>query len=730
MKARILATVVLLAATVHPAAGTGMAVEVVVGPAASELEQLAARELSGQFERLFGATVSTNRSLAENAAQVVIVGGPDSNPAVKEALGDRWPEVSDQGIVIRSFQRGEQQGVVVGGGSPVATLWAVYELGYLFGIRYVLREDIYPVTPIPFKLDGFDVVMEPNLRTRTWRTINDFAIGPESWGLADHKRFLKQLAKLKFNRIMLSLWPWHPFVHYEFGGVKKQTATLWFGERYRVDGDTPGRRAFEGVKYFENPDFAGKETYEEMIAAGVAHAQGIVEEAHALGMTVGISISPLEFPKEFAAALPGSKAARGINDLVVRPGAEQAPDDPALKGLVSAKIRAYVETYPTIDTLYLTLPEFPEWDQHAEAAWRKLDAGSDITLDQLIESAKGRGVIASGERGVRSVKGNVVALAFLKDLFKDGSLLRRADGRKVELAITAVDPALFPILDRVVPEGSAALHFVDYTARRVVENREMLANVPAGKVPSHLILTLADDNVGILAQSVTRRLETLVGEMRRLGWEGFSTRYWQLAELDPSIHYLSRAAFDTEVTARSAHDDLFATITGKQSAADRMWMAYEHIEKATELLDRHDLGFAFPVKGMLMKHYRAEPLEPWWTEVVTHYTEWMTELYRSREASHPRGRGLLFYYAKRSEYNFFYVTAVEALRNAAIAREKGDAEEALTQMEKAVEAVNDAMEAVGFVAQDQSDRGLVAILKAYAYAPLVEEYERMLDASE
>ena len=733
MKARIMATVVLLAAVVQAVPGaseTATTVQVVVGPAASELERLAARELSGQFERLFGATVSTNSSLSEEAAQAVVIGRPDSNPTVKEALGNRWPRVSEQGIVIRSFQRGEQQGVVVGGGSAAATLWAVYELGYRFGIRYVLREDIYPITPIPFKLDGFDVVMEPNLRTRTWRTINDFAIGPESWGLADHKRFLKQLAKLKFNRIMLSLWPWHPFVHYEFGGVTKQTATLWFDERYRVDGDTPGRRAFEGAKYFENPDFAGKETYEEMIAAGVAHARGIIEEAHALGMSVGLSISPLEFPKEFAAALPGAKPARGINDLVVRPGAEQAPDDPTLKGLVSAKIRAYVETYPEIDALYLTLPEFPEWDEHAEAAWRKLDAGSDTTLDQLIKSAKGRSVIASGERGVRSVKGNVVALAFLKDLFKDESLLRRADGRKVELVITAVDPALFPILDRVVPDGSAALHFVDYTARRVVENREMLATVAAGKVPSHLILTLADDNVGILAQSVTRRLETLVGEIRRLGWEGFSTRYWQLAELDPSIHYLSRAAFDTEVTTRSAHDDLFAAITGKQSAADRMWMAYEHIEKATELLDRHDLGFAFPVKGMLMKHYRAEPLEPWWKEVVNHYKEWMTELYRSHAASHPRGRGLLFYYAKRSEYNFFYVTAVETLRNAAIAREHGDNEQALTEIEKAVEAVNDAMEAVGFVAHDQSDRGLVAILKAYAYAPLVEEYERMLDASE
>ena len=39
---------------------------------------------------------------------------------------------------------------------------------------------------------------------------------------------------------MISIWPWHPFVHYEFGGVKKQTAMMWFGDQYRVDGYIPG----------------------------------------------------------------------------------------------------------------------------------------------------------------------------------------------------------------------------------------------------------------------------------------------------------------------------------------------------------------------------------------------------------------------------------------------------------------------------------------------------------
>ena len=171
---------------------------------------------------------------------MVVVGSPSTNPAVKEIIGDRWPKLSDQGQVIRSVKHDGRDLLVIGGGSPVATLWAVYELGHRFGMRYLLSGDVLPAEPAKFKLDGFDVVMEPNLRLRTWRTVNDFAIGPESWGLAEQKKVLRQLAKLKFNRVMLAIYPWQPFVHYEFKGVKKSTAMLWYGYRYPVDGDTAG----------------------------------------------------------------------------------------------------------------------------------------------------------------------------------------------------------------------------------------------------------------------------------------------------------------------------------------------------------------------------------------------------------------------------------------------------------------------------------------------------------
>ncbi len=251
-------------------------------------------------------------------------------------------------------------------------------------------------------------------------------------------------------------------------------------------------------------------------------------------------------------------------------------------------------------------------------------------------SGCGRKLIASGARGENAVKGNIVTLAFLRNLLADESLLVDKDGRRVAAVINEIDPALFDVLPEVLPKGVGTLHFVDYTARRVAANRDLLRAVPAAKIKSDLIFTLADDNVGVLPQSSLGSIETLATELRRLGWNGFSTRYWLPAELDPTVYYLSCASFDPTMTARRAHDELFVALTGKQSAADRLWLAFGHMEKATELIDANDLGFAFPVEGMLMKHYRAEPIPDWWNQLNAHYTEVSNEFYRAFSACDPR----------------------------------------------------------------------------------------------
>lgn len=707
-------------------AAAGPDVHLVIAKSAPKLEQFAARELTEQLKSLFDAKVTVTNELPVGAVNVVLVGSPKSNPVVRAAIGDAWPKLSDQGHCVRSFAHDGKTMLVVGGGSPVATLWAVYELGHHFGIRYLLRGDILPALVQPFKLDGIDIMLEPALRLRTWRTINDFPIGPESWGLADQKRLLRQLAKMKFNRVMLAMYPYQPFVHYEYRGVKKQMAHLWFGYRYPIDAAMAGRNAFAAEGLFDNPDFAGKTSYEERLKAGVQLAGGIIDAAHELGMSAGIAISPLEFPKEFAAALPDAKVLYTLEKLVIGPGKRQPPDDPAIRELAAAQIRAFLKTYPTLDALYLTLPEFPEWIEHYEAAWKRLDERTGIakivSLDKLTESARARKVIASGERGVAALRGNLVSLEFLHRLLADGKLLTRPDGKKVQLVIVEADPALYVVLDMVIPPGASTLIFVDYTARRVAANANLLEPVPAKKLKSSLIFTLADDNVGVLPQSATGHLHKLVQSIHSRGWEGFSTRYWIVNDLNETVHYLSRAGFDAKLTPRTAYADLYDAMAGA-GVADRVAKALELIEQATDVIDQNDIGFTFPVPGMVMKHYTKGPPPAWWKTVADLYAGAMDEIYRAHQRA-PVGPGpLLLHHAKRLEFATEYLASVEALRLAGQAKAAGQTDKQIEHLEKAVESMYNALSAQAEVARDQSDRGVIAVLNEYGYRPLKAELE-------
>jgi hypothetical protein len=704
-------------------------IDVVVGAGAPALEQLAARELAAQFQRLFAADVKIADKTQRADARLVLIGSPATNPAVKAAVGANWPKLSDQGHLLRSARVEGRDALVVGGGSPVATLWAAYELGHRFGVRYLLHGDVYPPGTVAMKLDGFDVVLEPNVRVRTWRTINDFAIGPESWGLAEHQRVLRQLAKLKFNRVMMAHYPWQPFVHYEFGGVKKQTGVLWYGWKYPIDADTAGRTAFRGAKEFTNPDFAGKETYEERTAAGVALVRGIIKTAGELGMSTGIAISPLEFPKEFAAVLPGAKTLYGLERMTVGPGPKQPPDDATIRDLAKTQLRAYVTTYPEVDVLYLSLPEFPDWVEHHEAAWRRLDertgVGKKVTLAQLTAAARDRKLIASGERGVKALKGNLAALDFFHTVLADAELLKRPDGRRVQVTLADIDPALYPLLDQVLPPHTSSLNFIDYTARRVAAHRDLIAQVPARSAPSSLILTLADDNVGVLPQMSTGHLHTLLGQIRQHGWEGFSTRYWIIGDLDPPVYYLSRASFDAKLTPRAAYEELLAPL-GSSDVVDRVIKGYDTIQRATDLIDQHDIGFTFPVPGVVMKHYQSkEPPPAWWKEAKGLYASAMDEMYRANQRAKEAGLTFTRYHAKRLEFAVHYLSSIEAVRLAGVAKSKGQLDAAGEQLEKAIESMYNALDALREVARDNCDLGVIAVLNQYGYRPLKRELEKL-----
>ena len=700
-------------------------VVVIVSENAPELECFAAEQLCDYLGKLFGIQTHPISSVSAEAETLFLVGNLDADAAVQSTMEkSTFPPISEQGFILRRVQCQGRPSLVVRGGSPRATLWAVYELVERWGVRYLLHCDVLPA-PCPFHLPDLAVVMEPTLSVRQWRVINDFACGPESWGMADYRPVLDQLAKLKFNRILLSVWPWQPFLHYEVERFERESATLWFDFHYPITDDMVGRHLFDDEEEFWNPDLPRGASYEEFTAAGERLIHNLIDYAHQRGIECVIVATLTEFPPEFAPLLKDAQEVHQLAELTIVPSAETDIDDPALTELAMAVLQATVNTYPEVDYVALGMPEFRQWSGLYERAWQALDAKYNIAsqrpLDDVLTAATQRSAYPGGEeRALQEVKGDIVALYFYDRLLNEMHALKESRRPDMKFIYNSVAEELFPVLGSLVPHDWETLNFVDYTASRIVKRREVLKNVPSQEHACSLIYTLHDDNVGLLPQLATGSLHELTKDLIRHGWAGFSTRYWLIADHDPCIAYLSKAAWEKNITHEDVYQDQIRAVCGEACVED-MLTTFREVEGTTVALEDHGLGLTFPVPGMLTKHWTPQPMSDELVADRQAYQQALDAAYRARSKTQPLGQSYIDYWIGRLKFGIGYLDMIAAVRRAAIAEDDRKAAEAVQHAETALAAAREALEAYADVVRDQSDRGAIAVMNEYVYRPLKDK---------
>ena len=292
----------------------GPSVTIIVGPEPKPLEELAAKEVATTLKQLFEADVTISKDNNANGP-TVLIGNPGSNPAIGRLT--KWPKLSKQGHLLRKVASGRGYKLIVGGGSPLATYWAACELGHFFGMRRLLHADFPPLKKPAFRLDGVDGTWEPQFKTRAWRTMGTSPASQVSWSLKEHKLRLKQLAKLKFNHLIIPLQTWQPFLPYENARGKRPANKLWRDRELRVDGETAGRAAFGRERVFDNPDFQDARTPVQHTEAGVKLVRGIIAEAKRLGMRTTIEVeAPVLSLKQYRQTFPNADAVIPFSELV------------------------------------------------------------------------------------------------------------------------------------------------------------------------------------------------------------------------------------------------------------------------------------------------------------------------------------------------------------------------------------------------------------------------------
>ena len=705
-------------------------VAVVVGDTAPALERYAADELCDYLDKLYGIRSFPTEEVPDDADVVILVGSLGTNPVVKRALGsDDWPELTDQGIVLKRATLNEKPTLIVGGGSPKSTLWAAYELVERWGVRYLLHGDVLPDDAGEFRLPEKDVILEPKLRIRQWRVVNSFLCGPESWGMADYRPVLNQLAKLKFNRVLVYIWPFQPFLHLEHKGVSRKSAWLSFGHEFPITDDMVGRHLFDDRPQFWNPDLPLGSSYEELAAAGEKLIHNLISLAHERGMECVMPVHLTDFPPEFR-ELPGQwEPVHQLGELTIVPGPNTPPDDPTLTELAVAALQTTVNTYPEIDYLALGMPEHRQWVETHEQAWQEMDTkygmSQVVSLPDVLAAARKRpGVPGGTERAVREAKGDIVMLRFYDRLLTESRALADTKRPNMKFVYTGVAEELFPFLSRILPPGSETLNQIAYTPARVMQRREAIGLLDTEKVPATLIFTLHDDNVGLLPALTTGSLHELTKDLRKHGWAGFSTRYWQIGDHDPCVAYIARAAWDETATPESVYRDQIRATCGKSSVEDLLTM-FRELEETSVLLEWHALGLAFPRPGMIMKHWRAEPMPKKYSEAREGYQRALAAALRAREKAPNGRRTYVDYWIGRLEFGIGYFDTIEAVRAAATLEKAGSPIETCKKAEDALSKAREALEAYARVARDQSDCGAIATLNEYVYRPLRDKLKQL-----
>ena len=703
-------------------------VAVVVRSDATKLEHYAAEELCSYINKLYGENVQP--SIKSNNSKMVLFVSTNTH-IPKEAKSLSLPNLSDQGIFIHPFKQDDTQCLLLTGGSPIAVLWSVYELVERWGVSYMIYEDVFPESPDKLTFPKSDIHLEPNMRIRCWRLVNVLPEGPVSWSLDENKRFIHQIVKMKFNRVFLALWPAQPFVDYSFHGMKKPAPVFYFGEHFPIDNETIGREHFEkNMTEFINPDYIGANTPEELVKRAINLVHGIIAEAKGLGMEAGLAIQPFEWPKEFMKVLPGSEPVHQLGNLTAGPGKSQSMNDPLLREMVATIFKAYVKTYPEADFIQIGVPEHRGWTEQAKNAYKILNAKYNIeelgTFDELCKLARSRTSFpGGGERVEKMVKSDLAALAFFDSLVDEKNLLTNPKGDSdVKLIYKGIAAELFPILAKIIPKGGEVLSFIDYTASRQLKQNELLEQRPPKGLPTSLTFTLADDNVGVLPQLATGSLGKIMRIIRPSGWSGYSTRYWTIGDLMPTVYFLAKASWDSSVTPQSAYTELFTQLTG-HAAVEPVLDALAIIEKITIGLDDYGLGFGFPIPDLMTKHYDAGGLSEPIKADHKRYRKALAKLRIARKKSESRGYAYLDYLIGRVFFAVRFLDAAEAFGATALAEKEGKHEEAVKNIDKAYTAIREAIQSWADIAKDHGDLGAVAMLNKYCYKPIRDKRKEL-----
>ena len=736
--------------------------------ARSSLEDLAVRELQRFAHALFGmkgdcAEFGCEADGAAKNGLRFLMGVQGSEPKISDLLSRCGEKaLAEQEYLIRSVEWNETEALMLAGGSPAALLWAVYELAEFWGVRFLLDGEVLPAQQPELTIPGSPLRRRPLLDLRSWRGINRLPHSGAYWGIADYRKLIDQLAKMRFNSFHVGIWPHGPFADYEWGGRRKQTAELSFGWRFPIDEQTVGRDKFSDALWYENPDVPYEGSYEQKITAGKKLLDGICEHARARGMSFGVRISFTQFPHEFSerlrelSVMDGFVPANDKSGYVYRLGISREGMDPSYSpfmsirngrfiDLVESQLRAYLEACKDSDFFVLSPPEFANSSADADFAWKILSQKYDLPAsdapERIIERVK-RELESdpnpiSSKRVKQQVRGHICTLQLLDELLNERGVFAEYRASGSRLVIGLAFPAVASITHRVLDSDIELMttlgsgYLASDAARHADQLEQVCGQARANGI--HLTVTIEDDNIGVTPQFHAPSLAKTVRAMHQNGVSGLWGRQWLLSKLDPTVFYLSHACWDETLTPDQAYRSLVEKVCGAQ-AVEPLLEAFHLAEQITVENENSANIHSFLTPALLANHWEyPDSLKKTMLAMRPKYNRLVKSLQKASSVSTAEGRSFVDQFIGQASFAEKWITVLEKTSHAALAyQEAQQAKEAhdvdrmdrqlqlsLALLDEAIGLSSSALQSWSQAVRDQADLGVLAALNHYGHRYLL-----------
>jgi len=328
---------------------------IVIAPDASEFARWLAGELAGHLKKLSGAELPIVTADKLPAGKpLVVLGGPQANPlaaAAEQTQLARFAGLKPDGFVLKRIDLGGVPVLLAGGNDEAATMYAVYELLERLGIVFQLTNDIIPQRKPDLAMPALDLRMEPAFKDRgmhCWHQIRWYM------GLADFRREIDQLAKLKMNVFQFYWGMGGPWVEFSYNGkpadvfgVQESGFVAWPGASGTAKTVVVGRECFPQDGYMGPPEFAKVQSPQEAHRTAREFLRELIRYAHSRKVQVWLTMGEIPY---VPANLVPSASKRGHSFYC---GVALSPGDPAVLDIWEAAVRSMIESYPEADRYWI-----------------------------------------------------------------------------------------------------------------------------------------------------------------------------------------------------------------------------------------------------------------------------------------------------------------------------------------------------------------------------------------